>query len=110
MCTQEGWRSHRLEFKCLAHTAAHRHLCTGVHRQNPTLTGQELQERDGHAGRGGNVRQLHYQDRQCLDDDVGHLYAADGQGHHTLAGTTVDEALFQAVNHLTLTEARYEIQ
>lgn len=73
------------------------------------LTRQELQEGDGHAGCGRNVCQLHYQDRQCLDDDVGHLHTADGQGHYALAGTAVDKALFQAVNHLTLRDERYKI-
>ena len=55
------------------------------------------------------MRQLHYQDRQSLDDDVRHLHAADGQCHHALAGTAVDEALLQAINHLTLREVRHEI-
>ena len=44
----------------------------------------------------------HNQDGQRLEDDVGHLHAAHGQGHHTLAGTAVDEALLQAVHHLSL--------
>ncbi|KAB1251952.1 hypothetical protein Cadr_000030827 [Camelus dromedarius] len=48
-------------------------------------------------------RELHNQDRQRLDDDVRHFHAADGQGHHTLAGAAVDEALLQAVHHLPLT-------
>lgn len=92
-----GWRSHR---DLLTGTGLHSKVSpTDTHVQalqsEPhTLTRQELQERDGHAGCGRNVCQLHDQDRERLDDDVRHLHTADGQGHHALAGTAVDKALF----------------
>lgn len=88
------------------YTRPHMHRARGSQPGPHTLTGQELQERHSHAGRGRDVRQLHHQDRQRLDDDVRHLHAADGEGHHALAGTAVDEALLQAVDHLALWEAR----
>lgn len=66
------------------------------------LTGEELQHGRGHSDGGRDVCELDNEGGQELDHDVGHLHRAHGEGHHTLLGTAVDEARFQALHQLPL--------